>query len=117
MVMAEFESFCTVRFITTNARWAGGNGCETAEELMAKAVRELPESSDLLGTLLIEIIEEMEEASVSGGGRNKPVRPLKDRREKVGSDRLVRLKESQFDCAEASFSDSERLTSDHGADG
>jgi hypothetical protein len=60
MVMAEFESFCTVRFITTNARWAGGNGCETAEELMAKAVRELPESSDLLGTLLIEIIEELE---------------------------------------------------------
>ena len=59
--------FCTLRFITTNVRWAGDNGCETAEELMAKAVRELQESLDLLGTLLIEIIEEMEKASVVGG--------------------------------------------------
>jgi hypothetical protein len=60
MMWAEFHAFAVLQFITTNARWAGGNGCETLQEWMERAVRELPQSEDLLGALLIEIIEDLE---------------------------------------------------------
>jgi hypothetical protein len=59
MMRAEFEGFCALEFITTNARWAGSNGCETVEEMMELAVRRLPESEELLATLLIEILEDL----------------------------------------------------------
>ena len=67
MMRAEFEGFCTLQFITTNARWAGGNGCESLEEWLEKAVRELPQGSDLLAQVLIAIVETVEEASVVRG--------------------------------------------------
>jgi hypothetical protein len=57
MMRAEFEGFSTLQFITTNARWAGGTGLESLEELMAKAVRELPQSEKPLARLLIGIYE------------------------------------------------------------
>jgi hypothetical protein len=55
-----------LQFITTNARWAGGNGCESLEEWLEKAVRELPQGSDLLAQVLIAIVETVEEANVVG---------------------------------------------------
>jgi hypothetical protein len=57
MMRAEFEGFCTLGFILNNARWAGGKGLESLNELMELAIRELPRSEERLGTLLIEIYE------------------------------------------------------------
>lgn len=57
MMRAEFEGFCTLQFIATNARWAGGNGLESLDELMTLAVLELPLDEEPLWRLLIEIYE------------------------------------------------------------
>jgi hypothetical protein len=40
---------------------------ESLEEWLEKAVRELPQGSDLLAQVLIAIVETVEEASVVGG--------------------------------------------------
>ena len=41
--------------------------CKSLEEWLEKAVRELPQGSDLLAQVLIAIVETVEEASVGGG--------------------------------------------------
>jgi hypothetical protein len=64
MMWAEFESFSTLQFILVTARWAGGNGCETGKEWMEKAVRELPQSEELLARVLVDILEYLEGAGV-----------------------------------------------------
>jgi hypothetical protein len=67
MIRAEFEDFTALRFILVNARWCGGNGCETGEEWMELAVRKLPESEELLAKLLIDIIEYLESGEEAPG--------------------------------------------------
>jgi hypothetical protein len=59
MVVADIDAIMTLQFLLTNVRWAGGGGLETLEEQMAKAVEQLPVSSDSLAELLIELLEEV----------------------------------------------------------
>jgi len=64
--MAAFEEFSTLQFILVNARWAGAPTQEQAlreylRDRMWDAVRRLSSSADVLGEVLIEIIEIQEE--------------------------------------------------------
>jgi hypothetical protein len=66
MLMADFEEFTTLQFILGNARWAGApSEAEATREYfrarMWDGVRRLGHSADLLGEVLVEIIEEMED--------------------------------------------------------
>jgi hypothetical protein len=57
-LVAEIDTIIMLQFILTNMRWAGGEGLETPEELVALAIKQLPIDEGPLAELLIEIIEE-----------------------------------------------------------
>jgi hypothetical protein len=69
MIWAEFWVFAILTSITLNARWAGGNGCETMEDWMELAVKRLPESEELLGDVLVDIIEYLQDMEVTESGK------------------------------------------------
>jgi hypothetical protein len=66
MKLMEFEDFSALHLILKNAHWAGGPSQEERQEAyfrerMWDAVRRLWRSAELLGEVLIEILEEMEQ--------------------------------------------------------
>ena len=70
MVMADFEEFTTLQFILANARWAGAPTQAQAQreylrDRMWSAVRRLSSSADVLGEVLVEILEIQEEEALS----------------------------------------------------
>jgi hypothetical protein len=63
IMMAEFESFQTLRQMLSINRWTGGKSQkqlqkEYFKERLWDGVRRLPHSDDLLGEVLIEIVED-----------------------------------------------------------
>ena len=76
MILAEFWDFITLTSVIQNARWAGAPSqeemareyfCQQMREAVRRPVRRLPHSEDALSEVLIEIAQEMEEASVALG--------------------------------------------------
>jgi hypothetical protein len=65
MVLAEFWEFCTLRTMLRLSRWTGGKSqkqlqAEYYAQQLRDAVERLSESEDLLGAVLVEILEELD---------------------------------------------------------
>jgi hypothetical protein len=56
-MMAGFEESVTLKFLLINLRCFGGEGFQTLEEQMQKAVEQLPVDERMLADLLITILE------------------------------------------------------------
>jgi hypothetical protein len=67
-LVMDFDCFLQLQAILKTSHWAGGLNQEESlqkylEERMWEAVRRLPHSEDLLGEVLVEILEELLEAA------------------------------------------------------